>query len=70
MGIERASTEFLRERLDLASHEENYVIIRARYGLDFLGMRIYPAGRTPNKRNSSQIKNGLSIRISRVTASS
>ena len=62
MGIERASTEFLRERLDLASHKKNYVIIRARHRLHFLGMWIYPAGRSLNERNLSQIKNRLSIR--------
>jgi len=59
--IKRIATDFLLERLDLALHEKNDVIVRAWYGLHFLGMRIYPEGRTLNKRNLSRIKNRLTI---------
>lgn len=60
--IERDATFFLHRRLDLVLHEKNNVIVRARHGLHFLGMRIYPAGRTLNKRNLARIKNRLTIK--------
>jgi hypothetical protein len=60
--IEREATIFLRECLGLSLHEKNNVIVRARHGLHFLGMRIYPTGRAFNKRNLARIKNRLTMR--------
>jgi len=60
--IEREATIFLSEHLGLALHEKNNVIVHVRHGLHFLGMRIYPAGRTLNKRNLARIQNRLTIR--------
>jgi RNA-directed DNA polymerase len=61
-SIKHAATIFLLERLGLTLHGKNNVVVRARHGLHFLGMRIYPTGRTLNKRNLARIKNRLTMR--------
>jgi RNA-directed DNA polymerase len=60
--MRQRSTKFLLERLSLALHEKNNVIVRARWGLHFLGMRIFPKGRTLNPRNLARIKNRLTMK--------
>ncbi|HLC94083.1 MAG TPA: hypothetical protein VJH96_00765 [Patescibacteria group bacterium] len=42
---------FLQKKLLLAINPKNDVIIKARWGLNFLGVEIFPSGRRLNKRN-------------------
>ena len=50
---------FLAERLKLKLHSKNNVIIKAKYGLKFLGVELWPSGRRLSKRNKKRIATRL-----------
>lgn len=52
--------EFLKEKLRLEINAKNDIIVKARQGLKFLGVEIFPAGRRLNKRNWRQAKAKIS----------
>lgn len=53
------TVEFLREKLRLEINGKNDIIVKARQGLKFLGVWIYPQGRKLNKRNWSRARKRL-----------
>lgn len=50
---------FLQEKLKLKINPKNNKIIKTSHGLRFLGMIIYPNGRSLNKRSKNRIKKRL-----------
>jgi len=53
--------EFLKEKLRLEINAKSDIIIKARWGLKFLGMEIFPKGRRLNKRNWNRAKSRLNL---------
>ena len=53
-------TLFLRENLFLKINDKNDIIVKAKWGLKFLGVKIFPKGRRLNKRNVQRIKSRIS----------
>ena len=49
--IREKTIEFLREKLRLEINAKNDIIVKIRWGLNFLGVEIFPGGRRLNKRN-------------------
>lgn len=58
----KKSIKFLKNRLNLCINCGNGVIIKAKGGLKFLGMNIYPKGRALNKKNLLRIDKKLSLK--------
>ncbi|MFH1255506.1 MAG: RNA-directed DNA polymerase [bacterium] len=57
--IRKKTIKFLREKLRLEINPKNDIIIKARQGLKFLGVEIFPYGRRLKKRNWSRVKTKL-----------
>lgn len=53
--------EFLNEKLLLNINFKNDILIRANFGLHFLGVEIFPKGRRLNKRNWQRAKGRLNL---------
>jgi len=51
--------EFIKSELRLEINAKNDIIIKARWGLKFLGVMIFPEGRKLNKRNWQRAKDRL-----------
>ena len=58
--IRETTTQFLKDDLDLIINQKNDIIVKAKWGLRFLGVRIFPAGRKLNKRNWKRVFNNMS----------
>ena len=54
-GFKALIVEFLSKELDLEINSKNDVIVKARWGLHFLGVEIFSGGRRLNKRNWKRI---------------
>lgn len=52
-------TDFLKTELNLAVNPKSDKIIKFRHGLKYLGMQMWPSGRTLNKRNLARVKERL-----------
>lgn len=52
---------FLKEELRLEVNVKNNIIIKAKHGLKFLGVEIFPKGRRLNKRNLDRISARLNL---------
>ena len=57
--IRETTTKFLKDNLDLTINQKNDVIVKAVWGLKFLGVRIFPVGRKLNKRNWKRVFNNM-----------
>ncbi|MBU4257161.1 hypothetical protein KKC04_01995 [Patescibacteria group bacterium] len=57
---------FLEEKLQLKINAKNDIIIKASWGLKFLGVEIFPTGRRLNEKNWNKAK----MRLSRQNISS
>lgn len=57
--LRNKTIRFINERLSLKINDQNDIIIKAKWGLKFLGVWIYPSGRKLNKRNHQRIKKRL-----------
>ncbi|MDP3696951.1 MAG: RNA-directed DNA polymerase [Candidatus Taylorbacteria bacterium] len=53
---------FLKEKLDLDLHSKNDIIIKAKWGLHFLGTHIFPRGMRLNGRNRKRIFTRLNLK--------
>ena len=51
LSYKKITTEFIAEKLKLEINHRNDILIKARQGLHFLGVEIFPKGRRLNKRN-------------------
>ena len=60
--IRRKIIEFLKTKLKLEINAKNDIIIKARCGMKFLGVRIYPKGRKLSNRNWRRAKEKLNRR--------
>ena len=60
--MQKAVTDFLSDELKLTLHAKNNVIVKARHGLKFLGVELWPSGRRLSKRNQSRIDARLNLR--------
>lgn len=54
-------SNFLKTNLFLNLHHRNNLIAKTKYGLKFLGVILYPKGRTLSKRNLNKIKENLNV---------
>lgn len=54
--------EFIERKLKLEINAKNDIIIKTRWGLKFLGVKIFPKGRKLNKRNWLRVKTRLNHR--------
>ncbi|OGD32024.1 hypothetical protein A3C91_01545 [Candidatus Azambacteria bacterium RIFCSPHIGHO2_02_FULL_52_12] len=59
--IKEEATAFLKERLRLEINAKHDRIVKARQGLKFLGMEIFPKGRRLNKRNWQRVTSRLQL---------
>lgn len=50
---------FLRTKLLLSPHQRNNLIVKTKSGIKFLGVIMYPKGRTLSERNFKKIENNL-----------
>ncbi|MBD3330619.1 hypothetical protein GF354_03770 [Candidatus Peregrinibacteria bacterium] len=57
--IREKAVHFITDKLKLTMNPKNDFIIKAKQGLKFLGVIIYPGGRKLNKRNTNRINNRL-----------
>lgn len=63
LGMFQNKTEsFLNEQLKLKLHTKNNLIIKAKHGLKFLGVVLYPKGRRLNRRNWSRTQRRINTR--------
>lgn len=53
--------EFIEEKLRLTINAKNDILIKARWGLKFLGVEIFPKGKRLNKRNWQRVKSRLNL---------
>jgi len=53
---------FLEDHLKLNLHGKNNILVRAKDGMRFLGVMLYPAGRRLNNRNRRRILERLNVR--------
>jgi RNA-directed DNA polymerase len=60
--IKSNSIKFLKEKLRLEINERNDIIIKAKWGLKFLGTVIFPRGRKLTKRNLARTKEKLDFK--------
>ena len=60
--IKEEAKKFLVENLQLEINTKNDIIVKARRGLKFLGVEIFPKGRTLNKRNWQKARARLNLR--------
>lgn len=60
--IRAKSTRFLAEELKLEVNPKSDMIIKAQRGLKFLGVKLWPCGRTLNKRNLARSHKRLNTR--------
>jgi len=54
--------DFLTQNLKLQLHASNNIIVKAKHGLKFLGVEIWPTGRRLNRRNRFRIHDRLKAR--------
>jgi len=54
--------EFINNKLRLTINSKNDIIIKAKYGLKFLGVEIFPKGRRLKKRNWRRAEDRLNLR--------
>ena len=64
LRIKMQTTVFIENSLKLKLHVKNNLIVRAKYGLKFLGVILYPNGRKLSKRNKIRIRQRLNSRNS------
>lgn len=60
--IRNAAIKFLDDNLRLEINKRHDIIIKAKQGLKFLGVVIFPKGRKLNRRNSTRIKENLKLK--------
>jgi len=60
--IREATVSFLEENLLLKINSESDIIVKAKWGLKFLGVKIYPKGRRLNDRNLQRIHDRISLK--------
>ncbi len=60
--IRSNSIKFLQEELRLEINKKNDIIIKASWGLKFLGVSIFPKGRRLKKRNLTRVKENLNLK--------
>ncbi len=61
VGFRKLITNFINKNLLLQINPKNDIIIKARWGLKFLGVQIFPKGRKLNKRNLKRIVKRLNL---------
>lgn len=66
LNFRKKIINFIRKELLLEINAKNDIIVKARWGLKFLGVEIFPTGRRLNKRNWRRVK----ARINLINASS
>jgi len=59
--IKEESAEFLKERLGLEINVKSDIMVKARWGLKFLGVEIFPKGVRLSKRNWRRAKSRLNL---------
>lgn len=59
--IKGEAARFLKEKLRLEINEKNDIIVKAKQGIRFLGVEIFPKGRRLNKRNWRRAKSKLNL---------
>lgn len=64
LQIKKLTTDFIESKLKLILHSKNNLIVEAKHGLKFLGVILYPNGRSLSKRNQARVKNRLNLRNS------
>jgi hypothetical protein len=57
----KSITDFLWEELKLEVNFKNSIIIKAKHGLRFLGVEVFPKGRRLNKRNLLKAEKRLNL---------
>ena len=60
--IKALGSAFLKDRLDLDLHSKNDIIVKARWGLHFLGTQIFPTGIRLNERNRKRVLARLNLK--------
>ncbi len=60
--IRSSAIEFLNDKFQLEINKKHDIIIKAKQGLKFLGVVIFPNGRKLNKRNSTRVKENLKLK--------
>ncbi len=59
--VRKEVVKFLAENLRLEINAKNGIIIKAKWGLKFLGVKIFPKGRRLNRRNWQRVKSRLNL---------
>lgn len=60
--FQKDSIRFIEENLLLAINPQNSIIIKAKQGLKFLGVEIFPKGRRLNQRNWNRARIKLNLK--------
>ncbi|MDP3696991.1 MAG: hypothetical protein Q8R55_03055 [Candidatus Taylorbacteria bacterium] len=60
--IRTLAAAFLQDKLDLDLHSKNDIIIKAKWGLHFLGTHIFPRGIRLNGRNRKRVFARLNLK--------
>lgn len=60
--IQSSITEFLKNDLKLTLHSKNNLIVKAKHGVKFLGVKLYPAGRRLTERNRNRVIQKVNFR--------
>lgn len=60
--IREITANFLEENLRLKVNSNNDIIVKTKWGLKFLGVKIFPKGRRLNKRNLQRIHDRISLK--------
>lgn len=64
LQIKAQTIDFIEKKLLLNLHLKNNLIVETKHSLKFLGVVLYPSGRTLSKRNQTRIKNRMNLRNS------